>query len=73
MNNFTFSMYGLNRGNFWNILTCHFTHMGFFSYLIDSAIIWFFCQNMSMMYGPVYVGRTILLSLLLGSGFLLAH
>ena len=30
MNNFTFSMYGFNRGHFWNLLTCHFTHMSFF-------------------------------------------
>jgi membrane associated rhomboid family serine protease len=43
MNNFTFSIYGLNRGHFWNLITCHFTHMSFFSYLLDSGIIWLFC------------------------------
>jgi membrane associated rhomboid family serine protease len=73
MNNFTFSMYGVNKGCFWNLLTCHFTHMGFFSFLIDSAIMWLFCQNLSMMFGAVQVGRTILLSLLCGSTFLLAY
>ena len=73
MNNFTFSMYGLNKGHFWNLLTCHFSHMSFISFLLDSGIIWLFCQNLSMMYGPLYVGRTLLLSLILGSLFVFVH
>jgi hypothetical protein len=38
-NNFTFSMYGLNQGCIWNMLTCHFTHTGFFNFALDSVII----------------------------------
>ena len=26
LNNFTFSLYGLNKGYFWNMFTCHFAH-----------------------------------------------
>ena len=73
MNNFTFSLYGLNKGYFWNLLTCHFAHMSFFTCLLDSGIIWLFCQNLSMMYGPLFVGRTVLLSLIGGSMFLFAQ
>ena len=73
MNNFTFSMYGFNRGHFWNLLTCHFTHMGFFNYALDSVIIGLFCQNLSMMFGSLYVARTVLLSILMGSAFCFAH
>ena len=43
MNNFTFSMYGLNKGYVHNLVTCHFTHMSFLSYLLDTAICYMFC------------------------------
>ena len=70
MNNFTFSMYGFNKGYFWNLLTCHFSHMQFFNFLIDTGITWMLCQNLMQMYGHIYVGRVILLSILMGSSFL---
>jgi len=70
MNNFTFSSYGFNKGYFWNLITCHFSHMQFLSFLIDSAICWMFCQNIMNMFGPIYVGRIILLSIVFGSGLL---
>ena len=73
MNNFTFSLYGLNKGYFWNLLTCHFSHMSLFTCLLDSGIIWLFCQNLSQMYGPLFVGRTIVLSLISGSMLIFAH
>ena len=40
MNNFTFSMYGLQKGYVQNLFLCHFTHMSAFSYLLDSVIIY---------------------------------
>ena len=43
MNNFTFSMYGFSKGYIHNLITCHFTHMSFFSYLIDTGIIFLLC------------------------------
>merc|ERR1712086_919748 len=43
MNNFTFSMYGLNKGYVHNMFFCHFTHMSFFTYLIDTGIIFLLC------------------------------
>ena len=73
MNNFTFSKYNLNRGYIWSFLTCHFTHMSFLTYLIDTAILYLFCMNISMMYGSLFVAKTIILSMLLGSFFLFLH
>ena len=69
MNNFTFSTYGLSRGYFWNMLTAHFTHMSFFSCLIDSGIIYLLCQNLNFTMGNLYVAKTVLLSILLGTSF----
>ena len=66
-------MYGINRGYIHNMLTCHFTHMSFFSYLIDSVILFMFCQNLGMMFGNVFVAKTVILSMLLGSLFMLIH
>ena len=43
MNNFTFSMYGLSKGYLHNMFFCHFTHMSFFTYLIDTGIIFLLC------------------------------
>jgi len=73
INNFTFSKYNLSQGYLQTFFTCHFTHMSFFSYLIDTVILYLFCQNTSMMYGPLFVAKTILLSMFLGSVFLFAH
>jgi membrane associated rhomboid family serine protease len=71
-NNFTFSMFGLQRGHIWNMLTCHFTHMSFFNFLLDSVIIFLISQNLTMMYGNLFVAKTVLLSIMLGSMFLFA-
>ena len=73
MNNFTFSMYGLNKGYIHNMVTCHFTHMSFFSYLLDTAICWMFCQNLGMMFGNIFVAKTVMLSMLFGSMFMFLH
>ena len=43
LNNFTFSLYGLNKGYVWNMMTCHFAHQSFPSWLIDSIIIFLLC------------------------------
>ena len=72
-NNFTFSMFGLQRGHVWNMLTCHFTHMSFFNFLLDSVIIYLITQNLTQMYGGLFVAKTVMLSMMLGSLFLFAH
>lgn len=55
------------------MLTCHFTHMNFFNFALDSVIIFLITQNLSMMYGNVFVAKTALLSIMFGSMFLFAH
>jgi membrane associated rhomboid family serine protease len=67
LNNFTFSLYGLNKGYFWNIFTCHFAHQSFFSWLIDSVIIVLLCQSVTMMHGALFAAKTVLLSMFMGS------
>jgi membrane associated rhomboid family serine protease len=67
LNNFTFSLYGLNKGYIWNIFTCHFAHQSFFSWLIDSVIIFLLCQSVTMMNGPLFAAKTVLLSMFMGS------
>lgn len=39
LNNFTFSMYGLNNGYFHNLITCHFAHQSILAVVLDSVII----------------------------------
>ena len=70
LNNFTFSLYGLNKGYFHNLITCHFSHQGLFSVLIDSLFLWLLAGSFTQQYGPLYLGRTMLLSMFLGSGLL---
>ena len=67
LGNFTFSKFNLNQGRLHTFLTSHFTHMSFLSYLLDSVIIYLFCQNLSMMFGPVFVVKNILLSIFMGN------
>jgi hypothetical protein len=43
MNNFTFSNYNLRNGKLHTMFTCHFAHMSFFTYLLDSVITFLFC------------------------------
>ena len=66
-NNFTFNKMSLQSGHLWAMLLCHFTHMGFINYAIDSLIIFLLCQNLSFMFGGLYITKTILLSMLMGS------
>lgn len=73
MNNFTFSMYGVNKGYVHNMLLCHFTHMSFFTYLIDTGIIFLLCQNLGMMMGNLFIAKTVLLSLFCGSALMYLH
>jgi membrane associated rhomboid family serine protease len=70
LNNFTFSKFNLAHGRLHTFFTAHFTHMSFLTYLLDSVILYLFCQNLMMMYGPVFVVKTVLLSMFLGSFFL---
>ncbi len=73
MNNFTFSMYGFNKGYIHNLFLSHFTHTSFFSYLLDSGIIYLLCQNLGFMFGNLFVAKTVLLSILFGSAFMFIH
>ena len=68
MNHFTFSQMSLRNGYFWSMFLCHFTHMGFINYALDSLIIFLLCQNLSMMFGSLYITKTIILSMLVGTG-----
>ena len=71
MNNFTFSNYNLTSGRLHTLFTCHFTHLGFFSYLIDSAILYLFCMNLQTMHGPLYIAKLSILAMVLSSGLML--
>ena len=73
MNNFTFSMYGLNRGYIHSLFLCHFTHMSLFSYLLDTLIVFLLSQNVSMMCGNLFVAKTCILSCIIGSAFMFLH
>jgi hypothetical protein len=44
--------------------------MSFFSYLLDTVILYLFCNNIGMMYGPLFTAKVILLSMVMGSLFL---
>lgn len=66
-NHFSFSLYGLNQGYLHNMFTCHFAHQSLFSYVIDSAIMYLLCQSVSMMNGPLFAAKTVLLSMFLGT------
>lgn len=70
LNNFTFSRFNLSRGYLHTLFTCHFAHMSFLTYLLDTIILYLFCSNLSMMYGPLFVTKLILLSMGIGSLFL---
>jgi membrane associated rhomboid family serine protease len=70
LNNFTFSKFNLNSGRIHTFFTCHFTHMSFLTYVLDSVILYLFCQNLMMMYGPANVAKCVLLSMFFASFFL---
>ena len=67
LNNFTFSKFNLSSGYLHTFFTCHFTHMSFLSYLLDTVILYLFTQNLMMMFGSLYVAKVALLSMFLGS------
>lgn len=73
INNFTFSLYGLNKGYFYNLLTCHFSHQSFLSYLLDSVILGLLSQSVIQMQGPLFLAKSVMLSLFLGSFFLFVY
>jgi len=70
LNNFTFSKFNLMQGRLHTFLTAHFTHMSFLTYVLDSVILYLFCQNLMMMYGPLFLAKTVFMSIFLGSFFL---
>ena len=70
LNNFTFSKFNLMQGRIHTLMTCHFTHMSFLTYVLDSVIMYLFCQNLMMMYGPLFLAKTVCMSIFLGSFFL---
>mmetsp|Transcript_7182 Transcript_7182/g.8097 ORF Transcript_7182/g.8097 Transcript_7182/m.8097 type:complete len:88 (+) Transcript_7182:298-561(+) len=67
LNNFTISQYNLTRGRIHTLVLSHFTHMGFLSYALDSVIIYLFCQNLTQMFGPVYIAKLALMGMACGS------
>ena len=67
LNHFSFSLYGLNQGYVHNLVTCHFAHQSFFAYAIDSVILFLLTQSVTMMFGPLFATKTVLLSMFLGS------
>jgi len=70
LNNFTFSKFNLMQGRLHTFITSHFTHMSFLTYVLDSVIMYLFCQNLMMMYGPLFLAKTVFMSVFLGSFFL---
>ena len=68
LNHFTFSPMSLKNGYLHSMLLCHFTNMGFINYAIQSVIVFMLCRNLSMMYGGLYITKTVLLSMALGTG-----
>jgi len=74
LNHFTFSLYGLTQGYFHNIITCHFSHQSILACVLDSVIIFLLSTNVLQMHGPLFLAKTILLSMFLGSfGLFLYH
>jgi membrane associated rhomboid family serine protease len=71
LNNFTLSNYGLQRGYLHSLFFSHFTHMSLFTYLIDSVILYLFCQNLTMMHGPLFPAKVIILSIAVANALLL--
>lgn len=70
MNNFTFSSFSLHQGYIHSLFFCHFAHTSFLPFLLDTLVIVLLCQSLGMMHGPVFLAKTMVLSILLGSSFL---
>lgn len=73
LNNFSFSMYGFNNGYYHNLLTCHFAHQSLFSCLLDSVLLFMFSGSIIQQNGPLFVAKTLILSLLMGSFYLFLY
>ena len=71
LNNFTLSNYGLQRGYLHSLFFSHFTHKSLFTYLLDSVILYLFCQNLTMMHGPLFPAKVIILSIAVANALLL--
>ena len=67
MNNFTFSKLNYSRGYIHTFFTSHFSHMSFLPFLIDTIIIFLFCNNLMTFYGPLFLAKTVLLSMFLAN------
>ena len=67
MNNFTFSRFNYSRGYLHTFFTSHFAHMSFLPYLLDTVILYLFCQNLTTFYGPLFVAKTLILSMFLAN------
>mmetsp|Transcript_16760 Transcript_16760/g.11975 ORF Transcript_16760/g.11975 Transcript_16760/m.11975 type:complete len:155 (+) Transcript_16760:341-805(+) len=67
LNHFTFSGFNISHGRLHTFLTSQFTHMSFLSYLLDTVIVYLFCYNLTMMFGPLYVLKVSLLSMFFAS------
>ena len=65
-----FSSYGLQSGAIWSLILCHFTHDKLLDYALKSVIVFMFCQNLAMFNGTLFVAKSVLLSMLMGSTFL---
>lgn len=73
LNSFTFSLYGLNHGYFYNLITCHFSHQSFLTVLIDSLLLGLLSQSLIYTQGPLFLAKTVLLSMSIGSLFLFLY
>lgn len=71
MNNCTVNSYNLQQGRLHTLITSHFSHDSFISFILDSAIIFLFCRNLDMMFGPLYTLKVSLLGILIGSALLM--
>ena len=67
MNNFTFSRFNYSRGYIHTFITSHFAHMSFLPYLLDSVILFLFCNNIVTFFGPLFLAKTVILSLFLAN------
>lgn len=70
LNHFTFSRYGMQQGYIHSLITNHFCHTGFIQYALESVFVFLFCTHLGMMFGPLQVAKTVLLSMALGSMFM---
>ena len=66
LDNFTFTNFNLTRRPY-TMLTCHFSHMSFLSYAIDSVIMYLFCMQLQYQFGPLYIAKLLILGVAIGN------